>query len=245
MRSARLLSQARPAPFLSALFHRSGRSASKCGFPLVERTAPSRRGPLHSGLGQPIGSLARALMLMACLLFLSAEVRADGFTITVGDDSNITGFAIGITGTSSAASIVFDNCGTEGCTIVEAPKPGFAALLPLPPNFYIADQGPNPVVSDWFSFTRDPNTGDVVIGFSNVPPIDPLCSDLVCQAVEGDGKLLNVGTITWGDPVVDTIQFQSGPATVPTPEPEPTSFLLLGIGLAGAGLLRKGREQAA
>jgi len=166
-------------------------------------------------------------------------IRADGFTITVGDDPNATGFSIGITGTSSAASIVYDNCGTVGCTIVDAPNPGFLAVTPLPPNFYIADQGPNPVVSDWFSFTLDPTTGDVAIGFEDVPPIDPLCSDVGCQAVEGTGKLLTVGTITWGDPVVDTIQFQSGPATVPTPEP--ASLLLLGAGLLGAGLLRRAK----
>src|SRR5579864_8333522 len=118
-------------------------------------------------------SALRALLaVVACAGFSCAvpTVRADGFTITVGDDPNATGFSIGITGTSSAANVVFDNCGTEGCTIVEAPNPGFAAQLPLPPNFYIADQGPNPVVSDWFSFTLDFTTGDVVIGFENIPP---------------------------------------------------------------------------
>jgi PEP-CTERM motif len=187
--------------------------------------------------------LLKFSVVFACLLFVSAvEVRADGYTITVsvGDDPANSTPSIEITGSSSAASIVYDNCGTQGCTIIEAPNPGFFAVTPIPPNFYIADQGPNPIVSDWFQFILDPSTGDVVIGFSDAPPIDPLCIDVNCQAVEGSGKLLNVGTIMWSDPVADTVQFQFNSATVPTPEP--ASLLLLGIGLAGAGVVRRKRQ---
>lgn len=186
-------------------------------------------------------SLILASLLLVALSLSVGFVQpafADGFTISVGEDPDVSTFTIGITGTSSAASVVYDNCGTEGCTIIEAPKPGFSAIT-VPPNFYIADQGPGPnlLVSDWFEFILDFSTGDVVIGFHDTPPSSALCT--VCQAVEGTGKLLTVGQITWGDPVVDTIQFQDGPPTVPAPEP--ASLLLLTTGLLGYGILRKAR----
>jgi hypothetical protein len=180
---------------------------------------------------------SRLLFSIVCLLsltlFAAGQARADGFTITIVDngDMPVTAPSLIITGSSSAASVIFDNCGTNGCTIVLAPNPLFTAIS-IPSNFYLNLPG-NPVVADWYQFTL--SGGDVIIGFSNTPPIDPLCSDHGCTAITG--ALVTVGQITWGDPVSDTIQFETASGTGTTPAPEPSSLLLLLGGLAGIAAL--------
>jgi len=191
-------------------------------------------------LSNPARTARRLLFSLVCLLslllFTPPQARADGFTITIVDngDMPVTAPSLIITGSSSAASVVFDNCGTNGCTIVLAPNPLFTAIS-IPSNFYLNLPG-NPDVADWYQFTLSAN-GDVTIGFSNLPPIDPLCGDHGCTAITG--ALVTVGQITWGDPVSDTIQFETASGSTGTPAPEPSSLLLLLGGLAGIASLSR------
>ena len=187
-------------------------------------------------LSNPARTARRLLFSIVCLLsltlFAACQARADGFTITIVDngDMPVTAPSLIISGSSSAASVVFDNCGTNGCTIVLAPNP-FFTVTSIPSNFYLNLPG-NPVVADWYQFTL--SGGDVIIGFSNTPPIDPLCSDHGCTAITG--ALVTVGQISWInllDPVTDTIQFETASGTGTTPAPEPSSLLLLLAGLTG------------
>jgi hypothetical protein len=101
---------------------------------------------------------------LSLTLFAAGQARADGFTITVVDngDMPVTTPSLIITGSSSAASVVFKNCVTNGCTIVLAPNPLFSAIS-IPSNFYLNLPG-NPDVADWYQFTLSAN-GDVTIDF--------------------------------------------------------------------------------
>jgi hypothetical protein len=193
----------------------------------------------------PAKTHRRLLFSMACLLsltlFTAGQARADGFTITVVDngDNPVAPPSLIITGSSSAASVTFDNCAINGCVIVLAPNPFFTAVS-IPSNFYLSLPG-NPDVADWYQFILSAN-GDVTIGFANTPPIDPTCSDNGgCTPITG--APITVGQITWvflGDPVTDTIQFKTASGSTTTPAPEPSSLLLLFGGLAGIAVRFRG-----
>jgi hypothetical protein len=192
-----------------------------------------------ANLFPPRRLLKTSLILSSLLLLTALEARADGYTITFVDTGGAP--SVSISGTSTAGTIVFDNCASEGCTIVEAPNPSFFLTQPLPQNFYIAAPGPNPIVAAWFQFIV--SQGDLVIGFSTSPPIDPLCSEVHCAATIGTGDII-AGQIQWADPVTDTVVFSSG-SSGPSPTPEPSSLLLLAAGLFGVTAMKSRKRVAA
>jgi hypothetical protein len=177
---------------------------------------------------------AHAAGLTLVGLLAAGLAHADGYTISFIDNGSApTPPAVSIIGSSSAAAITYSNCGTEGCTVIEsATLTGVTASLP--PNYYVADPGPNPAVSDWISYSSVVINGvtNVTIGFSNVPPISGNCGSVGCQATEGSAGLfqtLNAGNISWSDPAIDTIQIE--PAPMPVPVPATFWLLLSGVGL--------------
>jgi hypothetical protein len=230
--------------FLLTLFHGTPVAQIHTGF--LGLIAGQWRSSVHF-FSNPAKTHRQLLFSIACLLSLTlftvCQARADGFTITVVDngDMPVTAPSLIITGSSSAASVIFDNCGTNGCTIALAPNPFFTAVS-IPSNFYLDLPG-NPDVADWYQFILSAN-GDVTIGFANTPPIDPLCSDHSCTPITGAPVI--VGQITWdflGDPVTDTIQFETasggtGTGTGNAPAPEPSSLLLLLGGLVAGIAVR-------
>ena len=170
-----------------------------------------------------------AIILASMLVFVAAEVRADGWTITITDNGGAPiPPSVSISGGSSASVITFANCASEGCTIVDAPNHGFSPTF-VPPDFLIAEPGPNPVASDWFQFIVDPSTNDVIIAFHNTNTTNGSGRSVCCQATEGG--TIQIAGPTWGDPVTDTIVFESSPSATP----EPASLFLLGTGLLGIG----------
>jgi len=195
-------------------------------------------------LSSPARTARRLLLSIVCLLslllFAAPQARADGLTITIVDngDMPVAPPSLIITGSSSAASVVFQNCATNGCTIALAPNPHWT-VLSIPANFYLSLPG-NLDVADWYQFILSAN-GDVTIGFANTPPSDPTCSDNGgCTPITG--APITVGQITWlflGDPVTDTIQFETASGSTGTPAPEPSSLLLLLGGLAGLAALSR------
>jgi hypothetical protein len=191
---------------------------------------------------------ALSTIVLGASLLATPTVKADTTDTVVFND--VEGVTISATAPAGRLDFGLSDCPNPGDSI---PNSEECSLSLAPPSLGATVTSTTLAT---FTYIAEPNGADLsdallaepinpgkspnwLLDFlSRDTPVVGGCAHLGGCAITENGLVQTIGTITWSDGTIDTVEFQSGVTGVP----EPASLVLLGAGFLGLFLLRRRKQ---